>query len=53
MRRIRTDMLTHFADLSDPKRVQKAVADLYEKHVQNENVRLIQLRSSKNGSFRI
>lgn len=38
MRRIKTDILSHFADVSDPKRVKNAVAYLYEKHVQNENV---------------
>jgi hypothetical protein len=40
MRRIRTDILTHFADVSDPNRVKNAVAHLFEKHVKNDNVRL-------------
>lgn len=39
MRRIKMDILTHFADLSDPQRLQKAVAHVYDKHVTNENVR--------------
>jgi hypothetical protein len=40
MRRIKNDILTHFADTSDPKRVKNAVAYLYQKHVQNDNVSL-------------
>jgi hypothetical protein len=51
MRRIRTDILTHFADVSDPKRVKKAVAHLYEKHVQNENVRLNRFIIRTNNDF--
>lgn len=39
MRRIKMDILTHFADCDDPKRLQKAVAYVYDKHVKNENVR--------------
>ena len=38
IRRIKNDISTHFADVSDPNRVKNAVAYLYEKHVQNENV---------------
>ena len=41
MRRIKSDILAYFADVNDPKRVKKAVAHLYEKYVQNENVRFL------------
>jgi hypothetical protein len=39
LRRVKTDVLAYFADVSDPKRVRNAVAHLFEKHVQNDNVR--------------
>jgi hypothetical protein len=38
MRRIKNDILTQFADVSDPKRIKNAVAHLYQKHVENDNV---------------
>ncbi|CAF5106148.1 unnamed protein product, partial [Rotaria magnacalcarata] len=37
IRRIKNDISLHFADVSDPQRVQNAVASLFEKHVQNDN----------------
>jgi hypothetical protein len=38
MRRIKNDILTQFADVSDPKRIKNAVAHLYQKHVENDDV---------------
>jgi len=38
MRRIKNDILAHFGDVSDPKRVKDAVVHLLEKHVHNDNV---------------
>jgi hypothetical protein len=38
MRRIKNDILVHFGDVSDPKRVKDAVAHLLEKYVHNDNV---------------
>lgn len=40
IRRIKMDLLKHFAHCDDPKEIQKAVAFIYDKHVKNENVRL-------------
>ncbi|CAF3214390.1 unnamed protein product [Rotaria socialis] len=41
IRRIKNDISLHFADVSDPQRVQNAVAALFEKHVQNDNAKSI------------
>jgi hypothetical protein len=41
MRRIKNDISTHFADVSDPNRVRSAVTFLYQKHVENDNVSFI------------
>ncbi|CAF1626128.1 unnamed protein product, partial [Adineta ricciae] len=41
MRRIKNDILTHFADVSDPKRVKNAVIELYQKHVENDTSKSI------------
>lgn len=39
IQRIKMDLREHFADVSDPKRVQKSLAFIHDKHVKNENVR--------------
>ena len=38
IRRIKTDLLAEFADLSDPKHVRAAVTRLNEKYVHQDNV---------------
>ncbi|CAF1133715.1 unnamed protein product [Rotaria sordida] len=51
MRRIKNDILVHFADINDPKRVKNAVAYLYEKHVQNDNVKNIYITADVSGGL--
>ncbi|CAF4648755.1 unnamed protein product [Rotaria sp. Silwood1] len=50
LRRIKNDILAHFADVSDPKSVKNAVAHLYEKHVQNDNVKSIYTTADISGA---
>ncbi|CAF2959691.1 unnamed protein product [Rotaria sp. Silwood2] len=51
MRRIKNDILVHFADVSDINRVKNAVAHLYEKHVQNDNVKSIYTTADVTGGI--
>ncbi|UJR36357.1 hypothetical protein I4U23_029083 [Adineta vaga] len=51
MRRIKNDILTRFADISDPKRIRNAVVELYQKHVENDTAPSIYTSSDPTGGI--